>query len=521
MKTGMSRANEPIGKPPEYPYFSGVETRSISYIGIPRILLTDDKFKKVSAEAMLLYGIMVDRTKLSARNGWVDKEGRVYIYCPRKTVMKMLRCGDTKAGALLAELDDRRGAGLITRVRQGLGKPDRIYVRNCALPQMDECPAEEDEEQGDLSDCIEVGEDSEDEWNTEKDNACGDICKAEVPDEEQSPEGNVEPAPADGTFGKDDGAGVVLVHPDSLDLTDDEVAENNSGTNTDVYPGEDNFVNRDPEVFSSTFNTSENNVSRVLDSDSPERFKTLPNYTEKNKKEWNNIDPILSESGRKAFVEKGPTSLSSKSAVKDRWDPMEKYRACRTYFNETCHLESLCRENPAHAQLIREMIDLLVETCCSGKEKVRIGGEEKPAEVVRARFMELDSGHIQYVLNCFTEGHAKIRNIRQYLLTALYNAPMTISSYYTAMANYDRYGDESRRDLQKGKGGACAVVKRGRGYNSGFENASSYTAEDFDMDSYIREENSEWENDDRTSCDEAVSGEVKAGEVNEGGRNEK
>ena len=62
MKTGMSRANEPIGKPPEYPYFSGVETRSISYIGIPRILLTDDKFKKVSAEAMLLYGIMVDRT---------------------------------------------------------------------------------------------------------------------------------------------------------------------------------------------------------------------------------------------------------------------------------------------------------------------------------------------------------------------------------------------------------------------------------------------------------------------------
>ncbi len=75
MKTGMSRAYEPIGKSLEYPYFSGGETRSISYIGVPRILLTDDKFKNVSAEAKLLYGIMVDRTKISARNGWVDKEG--------------------------------------------------------------------------------------------------------------------------------------------------------------------------------------------------------------------------------------------------------------------------------------------------------------------------------------------------------------------------------------------------------------------------------------------------------------
>ena len=124
-------------KKPEFPYFYGNEADSYSFFIVPRILFKAKTFMNVSAEAKLLYSMLVDRMKLSAANDWRDEEGRVYIYFPRSTVMNQLGCGAQKATRLMEELDDRRGVGLITRVRQGLGKPDRIYVRKCILPEME------------------------------------------------------------------------------------------------------------------------------------------------------------------------------------------------------------------------------------------------------------------------------------------------------------------------------------------------------------------------------------------------
>ena len=90
-----------------------------------------------STDAKLLYGILLDRMQLSIKNGWMDREdGKVFIYYPIEKIMDALTCGNKKAGHLLAELDDRRGIGLITRVHQGLGKPDKIYVHKCMLPGM-------------------------------------------------------------------------------------------------------------------------------------------------------------------------------------------------------------------------------------------------------------------------------------------------------------------------------------------------------------------------------------------------
>ena len=79
---------------------------------------------------------------------------------------------------------------------------------------------------------------------------------------------------------------------------------------------------------------------------------------------------------------------------------------------------------------------------CSRRPFIRIGGEEKPSQIVKSRFMKLDGEHIRYVLNCFAENTTKVRNIKQYLLAALYNAPMTIGSYYTALVNHDMYGTD-------------------------------------------------------------------------------
>ena len=114
----------------EFEYFYGNETEQFSFYRIPKMLFKEKVFKDVSAEAKVLYGLMLDRTGLSAKNGWLDEENRVYIVYTIAEIMEDLNCADQKAGKLLSELDTVRGIGLIERKRQGLGKPNIIYVKN-------------------------------------------------------------------------------------------------------------------------------------------------------------------------------------------------------------------------------------------------------------------------------------------------------------------------------------------------------------------------------------------------------
>lgn len=112
-----------------FDYFYGPESESYSFCRIPKVLITDPYFKCLSTDAKLLYGLLLDRMSLSARNGWRDDADRVYIYYTLDEIQDGLNCGHGKAVKLLAELDSAKGIGLIERVRQGLGKPDRIYVK--------------------------------------------------------------------------------------------------------------------------------------------------------------------------------------------------------------------------------------------------------------------------------------------------------------------------------------------------------------------------------------------------------
>ena len=114
------------------PYYYGYEAEQYAFYRIPKLLMTDERFKGLSSDAKLLYGLMLDRMSLSVKNGWVDEENRVYIYFPNQTVTEFLNCGNEKAVKLMSELDSRRGIGLIERVRQGQGKPSIIYVKNFA-----------------------------------------------------------------------------------------------------------------------------------------------------------------------------------------------------------------------------------------------------------------------------------------------------------------------------------------------------------------------------------------------------
>ena len=114
-----------------FPFHYGQEAESYTFYRVPKILFTAEAFDHLSTDAKLLYGILLDRMQLSVKNNWIDEDGKVFIYYPRQNIMDALTCGNKKAGQLLAELDERNGIGLITRIHQGLGKPDKIYVHKC------------------------------------------------------------------------------------------------------------------------------------------------------------------------------------------------------------------------------------------------------------------------------------------------------------------------------------------------------------------------------------------------------
>ena len=112
------------------PYYYGQEAEQFSFYRIPKLLIIDPKYKSISTDAKLLYGLMLDRMSLSLKNGWVDDENRVFIYFPVEQIMELMNCKSEKASKLLSELDHVKGIGLIERVRQGQGKPSIIYVKN-------------------------------------------------------------------------------------------------------------------------------------------------------------------------------------------------------------------------------------------------------------------------------------------------------------------------------------------------------------------------------------------------------
>ena len=119
-----------------FDYYYGDESSQFSFYRIPRQLITGQQFKKVSTDAKLLYGLLLDRMGLSARNSWYDDAGRVYIFYTLDEIQEDLNCGHEKAVKLLSELDTDKGCGLIERMKQGQGKPTKIYVKRFTTRQV-------------------------------------------------------------------------------------------------------------------------------------------------------------------------------------------------------------------------------------------------------------------------------------------------------------------------------------------------------------------------------------------------
>ena len=303
-------------------YFYGDESQQFQYFRIPRLLITSPRFKSLSVEAKLLYGMMLDRMSLSVKNEWYDEDGRVYIYFTVEEIRNDMNCGRDKAMKLLGELDTRKGIGLIERVKQGQGKPTKLYVKRFTTREIPPKPEKQDE----------------------------------------------PPTP-----------------PQEVDFAD---------------------------VQKSDFPTS-----RSRDFRRAEVEETDPSYNNINQTDFSHTDPSIY-----------PPAPSAARMEMDRYEQSEEIKKQIEY-------KVLRQEYPYDDT--ESILELLVDVMTNTAPTIRIGGQIFPTTTVKRRFSQLDKEHIAYVIDSMKQTTTRINNIRAYLLTALYNAPVTIGPYYAAAVRHD------------------------------------------------------------------------------------
>lgn len=311
-------------------YYYGNDIEQFSFYRVPRILIKDKRFKKLSSDAKILYGLMQDRLTLSQKNGWIDEKNRVYIIYTISNIMEDLGCGKDKAIKVLAELDSVKGIGLIEKVRRGLGKPDIIYVKNF-IKVMESIAA------------------------------------------------------------------------------DDEL----------------------PEVEETDLKKSENQTSGNLETELPEAGKSDSNYINKN-----NIN------NKKINMNYNDSIYPSNQENHQKTDQIDEIEAYRELIKENIDYHNLIQGCSYSDRLsIDEMVEMITETVAIERPMIRIGGIEYPYQLVKKKLLKLDDSHIRYVLECMNNTGSKIRNIKSYILTALYQAVGTIESYYQAEVRHDEMNE--------------------------------------------------------------------------------
>ena len=156
------------------------------------------------------------------------------------------------------------------------------------------------------------------------------------------------------------------------------------------------------------FRNREKNGSGAADSAQPEAAKSRGNKTEWNKTEGSEPDPFSS----------------------DAEDESDERTRLEAYFMQSLEVDLLLRVCPDEGDTIDQIVNLLVDTCSSKRRMLRVAGDDKPTEVVRSRFMKLNADHIRFVLKCLAESTAPVRNMKQYLLAALYNGHSSVFAAY-------------------------------------------------------------------------------------------
>ena len=169
------------------------------------------------------------------------------------------------------------------------------------------------------------------------------------------------------------------------------------------------------------------------------------------KKEKSNTD--LSSTDSIPIHSLNPLPYDGEAATppeRKRKETTDAYSVYEEIIKDNIEYDHFVRYGQVDKDRLDEIVSIILETVCSKRKTIRIAGDDYPAELVKAKFMKLNSSHIEFVFDCMKENTTKIRNIKQYLKAVLFNAPNTIDSYYTALVNHDMYGGTIQSARKKG-----------------------------------------------------------------------
>lgn len=360
-----------------FDYYYGIEAEQFSFYRVPRLLIKDKRFKGLSSDAKLLYGLMLDRMSLSVKNRWFDEDNRAYIYYTVEEIMNDLGCSHGTCTKIMSELDNRKGIGLIEKKRQGLGRPDIIYVKNfvtaCASG-----PIEDDERKSDNTDVF-----------TEVQNLDFRISKNQT-------SGN----------------------PKSRFLE----VQNLDSSYTNINYTDINNINPSIHLSDNTDNNSNDRISEIKNRIDISGELSSPLHNDK--LQVNSVH----------LCDKNIPQVSSVHSIDDVEAYIEQIKQNIRYDYHIQHDTGQDRE------LYDELYELICDTVCVSRKTIKIGGENYPYALVKAKFLKLNDSHLEYVIISMQNVTTKIKNIRAYLLTALYFAPNTKNHFYKQEVQYDMFG---------------------------------------------------------------------------------
>lgn len=344
----------------ELDYYYGKEAEQFTFYRLPKALITDERFKGISNNAKLLYGLMLDRMSLSKRRGWLDDDNKVYIKYSLNNIEEDLNVSRKTAGAILKELE---GIGLIDMIQQ-TGVANVIYVKNFV---------------------------SERRESTDDTRVLEDECKKGA---------SVKKEPVE------------------------KMHQCNNSTSVNSAPVENG--NQCKKATCESFEQVENLHQCNFDTETGGIFAPVPEE---------NLHPINNNSNNEMSYN-NHISLSYQQV-----DPMDEATAYMELIRENIDYDIMMSDRKwRDSEMYDELYQIICDVVCVPRKTIRICGEEYPYNLVKSKFLKLNSSHLQYVIGCMQNNTTKVANIKAYLITALYNAPNTISHYYNAEVNHDLYG---------------------------------------------------------------------------------
>ena len=366
-----------------FDYYYGAQAEQFNFIRIPKAMIVDPMFADLSVNAKLLYGVLLDRMNLSMKNRWFDSENRVYIIYQIAEIMEDFNFSKKTAVRYLNELEN---FGLVEKKRRGLGLPSLLYVKNFVVFQ--------DHSEPDDTDFDDVAED--DNLNENMETSRG--------------------------IQRETSRGVGTHTSRSVDM------ETSKGVQKETLRGVGTYTSRSGDVETSKIVRQV--TSRGVKSELQEVTKRGPLISKTNS---NNININNT---------KESNNILSNPMVKNAVDVMgreeesifEKYTKM---VKDNIDYDVLISRHYLEKSMIDGMVNLIVETIISENDYIIISSTKFPKETVKSRFSKLDISHIEYVLECMNHNTTNIKNIKKYLLAALYNAPTTIDSYYKARVQHD------------------------------------------------------------------------------------